>query len=658
MVFTDEALRVMNETDPSTFCTIEFFEHELQTTPIVKGQRPEYNFTSQYIIKVDDFFLHYLQKETTTIELHQAIGSDYETRAACQLSFRELIDKQVPRIHGSARLICVNSNNVGVNVGTLEYWARLIVPVDEAFRLYKERTKALGYLASNQKAAKQSDLKSAQRQKSADNMNELNINILRCAKLAGSNKKKQPYCVYKFYDFNDHDTEIINSSNFPEFNDHKSFAMPMDIDLDKYLKKESLEVYVFDDNEPEELGAQYMGVAKIPLIALAHDKDIKGTFELKKADGSANGTIDITLYWQYSYLPPAASTFAPSGSKQPTNAKGSEQPSSVSLMQGERLEDAKSLAEKAKKMGIKLPSKPQKSNEPERRQSAAAQAPFSKPSSKAGSPTEKSSPKQLDADLHPSVSKLSRSDAKRDSVVSNNSVGNSTLHHMPEKLPSLKRNGANSPAERPASSHTSSPNPHYNDTMFGDEPGRTYSPTELDSLRQVYQTNVTNQSDDDEKEVRESRDENSGGNDEDEIEEDLGNDNEETENTKDDNFRNYNATTRSEDDAVVVGDRESWDPHGTSHLPKEGDKDNVIIEISNFSFKENSQIMKREDIQRLFVGMEFLNYDPADLECERSMPKPLANQPVHFNFRKSNFFTNSLKIEVFFYHFKKIHEIN
>jgi len=26
--------------------------------------RPEFDFTSQYIIKVDDFFLHYLQKVT------------------------------------------------------------------------------------------------------------------------------------------------------------------------------------------------------------------------------------------------------------------------------------------------------------------------------------------------------------------------------------------------------------------------------------------------------------------------------------------------------------------------------------------------------------------------------------------------------------------
>jgi protein fantom len=274
----------MNEVDPSTFCTVEFFEHELQTTPIVKGQKPEYNFTSQYVIRVDDFFLHYLQKEKATIELHQAIGSDYETRAACQLSFYDLIDKQTSRIHGSARLTCVQSSNVGAVFGTVEYWARLIVPVDEAFRLYKERTKALGYLVTNIKATSENEKKSDSRKmKPIDNMNELNINVLRCSKISSLNGKSQPsvYCVYKFYDFPDHDTEIISSSNYPEFNDHRSFAVTVDMDLDKYLKNYSLEIYVFDDNEPEDAGL-YLGVAKIPLIGLAHDKDIKGTFEIKK----------------------------------------------------------------------------------------------------------------------------------------------------------------------------------------------------------------------------------------------------------------------------------------------------------------------------------------------------------------------------------------
>ena len=154
MILTEEAIHMMKENDPSTFCTIEFYEYELQTTPIVKGgPRVDYNFTSQYIVRVDDFFLHYLQKETSTIELHQAIGTDYETRAACQLSFRDLIDKQSSRIHGSARLLCTNSSNVGMTFGTVEYWVRLIVPVEEAFRQYKQKAKALGYYATNLKVS-------------------------------------------------------------------------------------------------------------------------------------------------------------------------------------------------------------------------------------------------------------------------------------------------------------------------------------------------------------------------------------------------------------------------------------------------------------------------------------------------------------------------
>jgi protein fantom len=45
-----------------------------------------------------------------------------------------------------------------------------------------------------------------------------------------------PYCVYQFYDNNDHDTPIIHASNNPEFNDHKTYPVAMTSDLDQYLK--------------------------------------------------------------------------------------------------------------------------------------------------------------------------------------------------------------------------------------------------------------------------------------------------------------------------------------------------------------------------------------------------------------------------------------
>jgi hypothetical protein len=223
---------------------------------------------------------------------------------------------------------------------------------------------------------------------------------------------------------------------------------------------------------------------------------------------------------------------------------------------------------------------------------------------------------------------------KRNSITSHDdvSMGNTTLHSKPEKIPSLK----NSPKHSKSNSFNASSvaNTHYNDTMFGDDPARTYSPNELDSLRNVYQNNADNQSDDEGERINDpinidNQNLINDGN----FEDDL---NEESENIKDGSFRNYNATTKSEDD-IVIGNEVSWDPNGTRTLPKEGNENNVIIEISNFTIKENSQVLNRNEIQQLFVGMEFLNYDPVELESKNSMPKPVANQPVHFNFRKSNY---------------------
>jgi len=98
--------------------------------------------------------------------------------------------------------------------------------------------------------------------------------------LYSSGIQPSPYCVYKFYDFADHDTHIVHNSNEPVFNDAKTFPVPMTEELDTYLRTAMLEIYVFDDADTEI--TQYLGVAKVSLISLANDKPIKGTFELRK----------------------------------------------------------------------------------------------------------------------------------------------------------------------------------------------------------------------------------------------------------------------------------------------------------------------------------------------------------------------------------------
>ncbi|XP_066290369.1 protein fantom-like isoform X4 [Branchiostoma lanceolatum] len=309
VVLSQEALDHLADAEPSLFCTYEFYDFELQTTPVVRGAKPEFKFTSKYVVKVDDFFLHYLQKESTTLEVHQAMGLDYTTLAVCQLKFRDLLDKPQGRIFSTTYL----TNPEGVNFGTVEYWVRLRVPMDQALRLFKERTKALGYLAANERATQQAlqtlDQSTAPRAK--DNVNDLHIRVVRCSDLTARRDGVQPspYVVYKFFDFPDHDTDIIMSSSSPQFNDHKTYPVPMDMQLDTYLKSAHLDLYVFDDTDPEETA--YLGRANVPLISLAHDKAIKGVFELKRADSSVNGTVEVHLRWQYAYLPPPMASMTP-----------------------------------------------------------------------------------------------------------------------------------------------------------------------------------------------------------------------------------------------------------------------------------------------------------------------------------------------------------
>ncbi|XP_071959078.1 protein fantom-like [Antedon mediterranea] len=310
--FSQEGLRVLDDSDPATFVTYEFFEYELQSTPVVKGSRPVFDFTSQYVVTVDDFLLHHIMKESTTMEVHQAIGTEFRTIAACQLHFRELLDGNQNRIHGVGHLIGAESGRASVQFGTVEYWVRLRVPMDQALRLFRERVKALGYMTSNQRSTQQAiqslDEGSVTSRPGDQNINELCIRIIRCngVKARRSGVQPSPYTVYRFFDFGDHDSTIIQSSNTPEFNDTKVYPVPMNADLDRYLKTESLQVYMFDDTDPEETA--YLGLAKIPLISLAHNKAIKGTFELKQKSNKTNGTIDVLVQWQYSYIAPLATT--------------------------------------------------------------------------------------------------------------------------------------------------------------------------------------------------------------------------------------------------------------------------------------------------------------------------------------------------------------
>ncbi|GFW93992.1 x-linked retinitis pigmentosa GTPase regulator-interacting protein 1 [Trichonephila clavipes] len=164
-----------------------------------------------------------------------------------------------------------------------------------------ERIKALKYIHTNKgmSTAAVNLLKQPHNQNSY--VNELHVKIQRAINLKPKQRDVQPntFCVYKFYDLPDQDTVIVPASNNPEYSDHHIFSLFVDPLLEKYILTQSLNVYVFDDNDPDI--SNYIGRASIPLQPLAQNKPIKGIFELQKGGKTGCGAIEILIYWQFDY---------------------------------------------------------------------------------------------------------------------------------------------------------------------------------------------------------------------------------------------------------------------------------------------------------------------------------------------------------------------
>ncbi|XP_030401595.1 X-linked retinitis pigmentosa GTPase regulator-interacting protein 1 [Gopherus evgoodei] len=301
-VLSGEALQLLGEVQPVTFCTYAFYDFETHCTPVVRGARPRYSFTSQYVIQAEPFFLQYLQRAAARLDLHLATATDHRTLASCWLRFQEVLGSG-ERMHATAML----HGPSGENYGMLEYWMRLRLPMEQTMRLHCQRTKALGYLSAcvpQARDAQQSRQQDKEGVLDAEWLwNELQVQIVGCTGLRGCwlSTQPSPYAMYRFFTFPDHDTPIIPSSNNPHFGDLRTFPMRPTAELDRYLRLESLWVYIFDDEDTEP--GSYLGKAQIPLLPLAHGHSITGDFVLTNPAGHPNGSISLSLEWKHRYLP-------------------------------------------------------------------------------------------------------------------------------------------------------------------------------------------------------------------------------------------------------------------------------------------------------------------------------------------------------------------
>ncbi|CAI9744482.1 protein fantom-like isoform X1 [Octopus vulgaris] len=620
---TTEAVSALQNTEPALFCTWEFYEFELQSTPVIRGT-------------------------ACTLELQQSLGQSYQTLAACQLTFRDLFEHPPGRIHSTAFLIGIEPTNMELKFGSVEYWINLRLPMEQAVRLYKERIKALGYISSNDRSAKQAlkALDSLADQRPDGNINELHVKILRCTNLTSRRKDVQPspYCVYQFFDFPDHDTVILHSTNNPEFNDHRTFPVVMNAALDNYLRSVALQIYVFDDCDPEETG--YLCSTNIPLLSLAHDGAIKGFFELHEptpapaaastsittpsvpAPPTVNGQIEIAVHWQNAYLAPPPTLSMPHISAISSTEAGSDQvqthnlqtPTSSATMVIDD-DDDDGVVRRQSIVSLQEPVKLREGSGSN--SSMAAKAAHASSSSIGNMPPSspkpalrRTIPKQLK--FEEDYSTITLASTTNTAVSSNAAVG---MKNNQKLLNEWKNNSSvqsNEAFEQ-----------QYQDNIGNIEyvgssgSGRG---SDVDASKKRKRKKKKKKESKEEQSSSENVREGGGGGGkefaeevEEEVEEMIQASYEEAPSSYSDN----------EDLVIPTAVNSSKNSTG-----RDKDGDTVTVVVSYLTLDENSPPLLNDRVTHLYIEYRFLNYPPEELETPYPLPKPRADQPIHFNFSK------------------------
>ncbi|XP_015254353.1 PREDICTED: protein fantom [Cyprinodon variegatus] len=301
------ALKVLNDEDPYTFCTYSFYLFEPHSTPVMSGRCPRYGYTSKYVVSMDDPFMDYLHRGSVTVDLHQALGVDWRTPAAAQLRLHQLLEQE-GKVFGSIPLW----SHQGVAMATL--CDTLATPLASGGAEALDSQHFPWTPRSNMiivAYVKDSSLLSrflpifiiiCLLQLTVTSRNELLITVQRCRDLwSRSAQQPSPYIVYKFFDFPDYPTATVDDCCHPEFSDQKSYPILMDGDLDRYLKTEVLQFYVFDFKE-EQMDT-YVGKARVPLLPLTRGQEVSGLFELADPEGRPAGSLEVMLRWMFVYRP-------------------------------------------------------------------------------------------------------------------------------------------------------------------------------------------------------------------------------------------------------------------------------------------------------------------------------------------------------------------
>ncbi|WKX93382.1 hypothetical protein Q1695_010994 [Nippostrongylus brasiliensis] len=271
---------------PAYFLSLEFFDFELQTTPILTKQKTALDYTTIYSVVVSNLFVHYIETNGITIEMYSPQNTSYALLAAGVVNLKPLLQKGAKsRLLGELKLISLDS---GATIATLTYELNCTQQLEKA-------------IANFQTAEAAQKVLPIEIPYENEQFEELTVMVHRCTNLDKFNKGEMEVCViYEFFSFSPYFTNYVTSSKTAEFNSKRDWSLPSE-SIQSYLMETEIAFFLFENRtHSNEEKDGVLAMLSLPLAPLRDNKIIKGSFEMVKADGSDCGVLlDVTIMWKH-----------------------------------------------------------------------------------------------------------------------------------------------------------------------------------------------------------------------------------------------------------------------------------------------------------------------------------------------------------------------
>ena len=305
--------------DLLSFFSVDFYMHETQTSDILNGKNPMFNFQLIFKVDVNENLLNYLENDKLIVEVYSIRDNDKKIIGKGEINLKKLIDIEnsndstLREISSEVPIYYINDNKF--KIANLYYKMRMRKPLSEALKWYHEDN-----MLSKKKEPLQEMLKSRLEETMKEYTNlggkayEIKILVNRAIDLIvnGPARRISPYFYYKFYKKGERYSQI-SSGNNPQFDDVASFNEIFNQDLFDYLQNESLNIYLFDSLNPIELDVRaqneaklsnrevskdLIGICTIPLKGLLTNDLVQGEFPIFNMDNIRVGKLAINIIWE------------------------------------------------------------------------------------------------------------------------------------------------------------------------------------------------------------------------------------------------------------------------------------------------------------------------------------------------------------------------